>query len=110
MATAGGSFIGEGHSPEHVSLYCAERRILIAGDQILPAITTNVSTWPSEPEFDAVGAFLATCRQFLDLLDAETLILPSHRKPFFNVRYRLRELAVHHAARLNLILDNGAGR
>lgn len=101
--------IGEGHSPEHVSLYCAERRILIAGDQILPSITTNVSTWPGEPEFDAVGTFLATCRKFLDLLDPETLILPSHRKPFFNVRHRLRELAVHHADRLNLILT-GAGR
>jgi glyoxylase-like metal-dependent hydrolase (beta-lactamase superfamily II) len=96
---------GEGHSPEHVSLYCAARRILIAGDQILPAITTNVSTWPNEPEFDAVGAFLSTCRRFLDMLDADTLILPSHRKPFYNVHYRLHELARHHAARLNLILD-----
>ena len=25
-----------------------------AGDQILPSITTNVSTWHIEPEFDAV--------------------------------------------------------
>ena len=96
--------VGEGHSPEHVSLYDSKRRILIAGDQILPGITTNVSTWPSEPEFDAVGAFLATCRKFLPLLAPDTLILPSHRKPFFNVHARLRELAVHHAERLNLIL------
>ena len=101
--------IGEGHSPEHVSLYSAERRILIAGDQILPGITTNVSAWPSEPDFDAVGAFLATCREFLDVLDPDTLILPSHRKPFFNVRHRLRELALHHADRLNLMLAS-AGR
>ncbi len=96
--------VGAGHSPEHVSLYCSGRRILIAGDQILPAITTNVSTWHSEPEFDAVGAFLATCKTFLDLLAPDTLILPSHRKPFLNVRRRLRELAVHHAERLNLML------
>jgi glyoxylase-like metal-dependent hydrolase (beta-lactamase superfamily II) len=101
--------VGEGHSPEHVSLNCAERRILIAGDQILPTITTNVSTWPGEPEFDAVGAFLTSCKNFLDLLDPETLILPSHRKPFLNVRHRLRDLAVHHAERLNLMLA-GAGR
>jgi glyoxylase-like metal-dependent hydrolase (beta-lactamase superfamily II) len=100
---------GQGHSLEHISLYCAERRILIAGDQILPAITTNVSTWPSEPEFDAVGAFLAGCKHFLDTLDADTLILPSHRKPFYNVGYRLRELARHHAVRLNLILDHAPG-
>jgi glyoxylase-like metal-dependent hydrolase (beta-lactamase superfamily II) len=98
--------VGEGHSPEHASLYCAERRILIAGDQILPSITTNVSTWHGEPEFDAVGAFLKTCRKFLGLLDPGTLILPSHRKPFRNVQHRLRQLAVHHAARLNLILDH----
>jgi glyoxylase-like metal-dependent hydrolase (beta-lactamase superfamily II) len=97
--------IGEGHSPEHVSLYCAERKILIAGDQILPSITTNVSTWQVEPEFDAVGAFLKTCKTFLGLLDPSTLVLPSHRKPFRNVQYRLRQLAVHHAARLNLLLD-----
>ena len=97
--------IGEGHSPEHVSLYCAERKILIAGDQILPSITTNVSTWHVEPEFDAVGAFLKTCKTFLDVLHPDTLILPSHRKPFRNVQHRLRQLAVHHAIRLNVILD-----
>jgi glyoxylase-like metal-dependent hydrolase (beta-lactamase superfamily II) len=100
--------VGEGHSPEHVSLYDSKRRILIAGDQILPGITTNVSTWPSEPEFDAVGAFLATCRKFWPLIDPETLVLPSHRKPFSNVRARLRELAAHHAERLNLILTTTA--
>jgi len=98
--------VGEGHSPEHVSLYCAERRILIAGDQILPTITTNVSTWHVEPEYDAVGVFLRTCKTFLDLLHPETLILPSHKKPFLNVHHRLRQLAVHHAARLNLILEH----
>ena len=98
--------IGEGHSPEHVSLYCAERKILIAGDQILPNITTNVSTWQVEPEFDAVGAFLATCGTFRGVLDPDALILPSHRKPFRNVRHLLRELDEHHAMRLNLILEN----
>jgi glyoxylase-like metal-dependent hydrolase (beta-lactamase superfamily II) len=98
--------IGEGHSPEHVSLYCDRRRILIAGDQILPAITTNVSTWQSEPEFDAVGAFLATSKMFRGVLAADTLVLPSHRKPFTNVRRRLNELALHHAQRLSLMLSH----
>ena len=97
--------IGEGHSPEHVSLYCADRKILIAGDQILPAITTNVSTWHVEPEADAVGVFVKTCKTFLDVLDPATLVLPSHRKPFLNVHHRLRQLADHHAIRLNMILE-----
>lgn len=101
--------VGQGHAPEHVSLYCAERRILIAGDQILPQITTNVSTWPMEPEADTLASFLETCQKFLDQLAPDTLILPSHRKPFRNVLFRLRELGHHHAARLNLILEETRG-
>lgn len=96
---------GEGHAPEHASLYCEKRNILIAGDQILPQITTNVSTWPMEPEADTLASFLETCAKFLRQLAPDTLVLPSHRKPFRNVHYRLRELGTHHAARLNLILD-----
>ncbi len=96
---------GQGHCPEHVSLYCAARKILIAGDQILPQITTNVSTWPMEPEADTLLSFLQTCQKYLEQLDADTLVLPSHRKPFYNVQFRLRELARHHATRLNVMLD-----
>lgn len=98
--------IGEGHSPEHVSLYCAERRILIAGDQLLPNITTNVSTWQVEPEFDAVGAFLKTCRTFKNALHPDTFVLPSHRRPFRGASVLLHSLDEHHAFRLNLILEN----
>src|SRR3979409_1620872 len=78
---------------------------MIAGDQILPSITTNVSTWHVEPELDAVGVFLKTCKTSLEVLPPATLTLPSHRKPFRNVQHRLRQLAVHHAVRLNVILD-----
>ena len=34
--------IGSGHSPEHACLYCQERQILIAGDQVLPTISPNI--------------------------------------------------------------------
>ena len=98
-------FVGQGHSPEHLSIYCAERKILIAGDQILPGITTNVSTWPMEPEADTLKGFLDTCAIYLDVLDAATLVLPSHRKPFYGVHERLRELDHHHQARLTLIVE-----
>ncbi len=101
--------VGQGHAPEHVSLYCEARKILIAGDQILPQITTNVSTWPMEPEADTLASFLETCQKFLGQLDPETLVLPSHRKPFRNVLFRLRELGHHHAARLNVILEASKG-
>lgn len=96
---------GEGHSPEHASLYCARRRLLISGDQILPTITTNISVWPSEPAGDPLHRFLETCRRYRGLIDPATLVLPSHRRPFVNVQSRLRQLAVHHAERLDLILQ-----
>jgi glyoxylase-like metal-dependent hydrolase (beta-lactamase superfamily II) len=101
--------VGQGHAPEHVSLYCEARKILIAGDQILPQITTNVSTWPMEPEADTLASFLETCQKFLGQLHPDTLVLPSHRKPFRNVLFRLRELGHHHAARLNLMLEASNG-
>lgn len=96
---------GEGHSPEHAALYCAARKILISGDQILPTITTNISVWPTEPEADPLGLFLASGERFRARIDPETLVLPSHRRPFRNVRGRLTQLAEHHRQRLQQILD-----
>jgi len=95
---------GEGHSPEHAALYCEARKILISGDQVLPTITTNISVWPTEPEGDPLGLFLATGRRLMQRLDPATFVLPSHRKPFRNVHARLRQLEHHHEARLDLIL------
>ena len=96
---------GEGHSPEHAALYCGARKILISGDQILPTITTNISVWPSEPEADPLGLFLDSGERFRARIDPATLVLPSHRRPFHNVRGRLAQLAEHHRQRLQQILD-----
>lgn len=95
---------GEGHSPEHAALYCEARKILISGDQILPTITTNISVWPTEPDADPLGLFLATGRKFAARLDPATLVLPSHRRPFRNVHARLAALERHHEERLALVL------
>ena len=100
---------GEGHSPEHAALYCAARKILISGDQILPTITTNISVWPNEPEADPLGLFLESGERFRARIDPATLVLPSHRRPFRNVRGRLAQLAEHHRQRLQQILDATAG-
>ena len=46
--------VGRGHAPEHASLWCPELNVLIAGDQVLPKISTNVGVWPNEPQADAL--------------------------------------------------------
>jgi glyoxylase-like metal-dependent hydrolase (beta-lactamase superfamily II) len=95
---------GGGHSPEHVCLYSASAGILIAGDQILPRISPNVSVWPAEPEADPLRDFLAALERFRAVPD-DTLILPSHDTPFRGLHARLDGLAAHHRERLSETLD-----
>ena len=90
---------GYGHSPEHASLYSAELGVLIAGDMLLPRITTYVSVWPVEPDGDPLERFLRSLDRFA-ALPPDTLALPSHGLPFTGIHERLGELRAHHAARL----------
>lgn len=90
---------GFGHSPEHVSLYAEEGRILISGDMVLPRISTNVSVFAVEPEGDPLTQYLGSLDKFADLPD-DTLVLPSHGKPFRGLHVRIQQLRAHHAARL----------
>ncbi|NNG05361.1 MAG: MBL fold metallo-hydrolase [Inquilinus sp.] len=92
--------IGQGHSPEHVSLYCRELGMLIAGDQVLPRISPNVSVWPSSPEADPLGEFLTSLPMFAPLPD-DVLVLPSHGRPFRGLAERVAELVAHHDDRLD---------
>jgi glyoxylase-like metal-dependent hydrolase (beta-lactamase superfamily II) len=91
--------VGEGHSPELAALWCAESRVLISGDQILPSISPNISVWGTEPEGDPLGLFLASLKRF-EALPEDTLVLPSHGLPFRGLHRRLEQLAQHHEERL----------
>ena len=73
--------IGHGHSPEHASLYSAERGVLISGDMLLPRISTNVSVTAVDPDGDPLRRFLDSLAAFTEL-PADTLVLPSHGLPF----------------------------
>lgn len=90
---------GYGHSPEHASLASATERLLIAGDMLLPRISTNVAVWPGEPDGDPVSRFRVSLAAFLTL-PPETLVLPSHGKPFRGIAARVAQLEAHHAGRL----------
>jgi len=90
---------GYGHSPEHASLYCAERGVLISGDMLLPRISTNVSVTAVDPDGDPLRRFLDSLSAFTDL-PPETLVLPSHGLPFRGIALRVAQLKAHHEARL----------
>lgn len=90
--------IGHGHAPEHASLYCAELGVLIAGDMLLPRISTNVSAYAAAPELDTLKLYLDSIDRLTELPE-DTLVLPSHGRPFRGIRTRVAELHAHHAAR-----------
>jgi len=90
---------GYGHSPEHAALATPEGRLLVAGDMLLPRISTNVAVWPGEPDGYPVARFLASLAAFETLPD-DTLVLPSHGAPFRGIAARVSRLAAHHGERL----------
>lgn len=88
--------IGEGHSPEHVSLWRENDGVFLAGDQILPRISSNVSVWPTEPEADPLGEWLRSLEALKARLPGDLFILPSHGEPFYGVTTRLDALIRGH--------------
>jgi glyoxylase-like metal-dependent hydrolase (beta-lactamase superfamily II) len=88
--------IGEGHSPEHACLYCEGDRILIAGDQLLPRISSNVAVTCVEPEANPLQLWLESLDR-LDQLAADTLVLPSHQRVYRGLHTRVQQLREHHA-------------
>jgi glyoxylase-like metal-dependent hydrolase (beta-lactamase superfamily II) len=90
---------GFGHSPEHMAFYSETHGVLISGDMLLPKISTNVGAWAADPETDAVSQFLDSLAHFVSL-PPDTLVLPSHGKPFRGLHARIDALKAHHADRL----------
>jgi glyoxylase-like metal-dependent hydrolase (beta-lactamase superfamily II) len=90
-----------GHSPGHMCLYEADKKILVCGDHILSDITPNITFWP---EMDnPLKEYLAS----LDKVYAfdVNLVLPGHRSIFNDHKRRIMELKQHHQARLKEILS-----
>ncbi|MEA3051958.1 MAG: hypothetical protein QOG72_861 [Sphingomonadales bacterium] len=94
--------IGSGHCPEHACLIEESAGLMIAGDQVLPRITSNVSLSLSEPEADPLGEWLASIEKLKGLPDS-LLVLPSHGEPFTGLHARLDALAHGHRDRLDAL-------
>jgi glyoxylase-like metal-dependent hydrolase (beta-lactamase superfamily II) len=95
---------GYGHAPEHIALFCEELKVLISGDMVLPRISTNISVHDVEPESNPLQQFLASIDKFRSL-PQDTLVLPSHGKPFTGLHRRIEQLHEHHRDRLAEVLE-----
>ena len=97
--------IGEGHSPEHACLYNEADGILLAGDQVLPRITSNVMVSPIEPEGNPLKFWLDSLQR-LHSLPADTLVLPSHQGVFYGLHDRLNQVREHHEQQFELVREH----
>jgi glyoxylase-like metal-dependent hydrolase (beta-lactamase superfamily II) len=88
-----------GHAPSHVSLFQAERRLLISGDHVLGRISLFYD-YGYTP--DPVGEFLGSLDK-VDVLDAR-LALSGHGKPFVDVHGHIEGNRTLVAQRLEAIL------
>jgi len=84
--------VTSGHSPEHVSLYCAQLGVLIAGDQVLPRISSNVSVYPGEPLANPLQDWFASLQRLREQVPDTVLVLPAHNEPFYGLHARLEHL------------------
>ncbi|MCP8689976.1 MBL fold metallo-hydrolase [Marinobacterium sedimentorum] len=96
--------IGEGHSPEHACLYAPDEAILLAGDQVLPGISSNVMVSDVEPEANPLDNWLLSLQKLLTLCP-DTLVLPAHGPVFRGLHIRVRQLEAHHGRQLDLLLE-----
>ena len=89
-----------GHAAGHLCLHAEASRVLVSGDQILPAISPNVSLNGWNTDADPLGSFLASLER-LAALDPQMLVLPSHGRPFRGLRSRALALRAHHLKHLD---------
>ncbi len=98
--------IGKGHSPEHACLYCADLRLLISGDQVLPRITSNVSVHPTEPDADPLHDWLVSLNGLKHRVPDDVLVLPAHNSPFKGLHARIDQLVSGHHRGLERLIEN----
>jgi glyoxylase-like metal-dependent hydrolase (beta-lactamase superfamily II) len=89
-----------GHTPGHICLYEAEKKILVAGDHLLIDITPNIQCWGDER--NPLKIYLQSLEK-VDSLDVD-LVLPGHRRLFTDHHRRIRELQAHHRRRLDEVM------
>jgi len=91
-----------GHCRGHLCLHDAARGLLVSGDQVLPTISPNVSVLSSTPDADPLRDFLASIER-LHQCPPDTLVLPSHGRPFHGLHARLADLQAHHLQQLDAL-------
>lgn len=95
-----------GHTPGHIGLYDADKKLIFSADTILDPITPNITFWGFEYE-NILNTYVETLKR-LKKLDLERA-MATHRKIVENPSERMTEIIEHHNERLTEILDAMTG-
>ena len=95
---------GEGHAPEHATLWSRDDGLVLGGDQLLLSISPNLGVYPTEPEADPVGDWIASCRRFQAHAREDQLILGGHKLPYTGLPLRLGQMIENHGSALARLL------
>ena len=110
VVTAGGRRwlvrCGDGHAPEHATLWSMEDGLILGGDQLLPGISANIGVYPTEPDADPLTEWLDSCARFQPLAREDQLVLPGHKLPFTGLPLRLRQMIDNHEGALARLLEH----
>lgn len=98
--------IGNGHAPEHATLWSEAGDLVIGGDQLLPSISPNLGVYATEPDADPVAEWLESCERLSAFATDRQMVLPGHKLPFTGLPLRLRQLIENHHGALDRLLDH----
>jgi glyoxylase-like metal-dependent hydrolase (beta-lactamase superfamily II) len=98
--------MGNGHAPEHATLWSQTDELILGGDQLLPGISANIGVYPTEPMADPLGEWLESCRSFQPFARADHFVLPGHKLPFTGLPLRLTQMIENHISALSRLTEH----
>lgn len=98
--------VGNGHAPEHATLWEEDGPLVLGGDQLLPSISANLGVYASEPLADPVGEWLESCAAFRRIARTDHLVMPGHKLPFTGLPLRLAQMIDNHLGALDRLMDH----
>lgn len=98
--------LGQGHAPDHITLWSESDGLVIGGDQLLPGISANIGVYPTEPDADPLAEWLTSTEVFKTYARDDQLILPGHKLPFTGLPFRLVQMAENHHSALDRLRDH----
>ncbi len=98
--------MGDGHAPEHVTLWSRDDALVIGGDQLLPSISPNIGVHATEPEADPLAEWIEATHRLAEFGRDDQLVLCGHKLPFTGLPTRLRQMIFNHTSGLDRLLKH----